>query len=283
MPNRSHHEINRVSWNAATIAHNSHKGDQATFFRAGGNTLFPEETDLLGNIAGKALLHLQCNCGQDSLSIANHLGASVTGVDISDQAIDFARQLARDSGIEASYVRADIYHYLETNPMSYDIVYCSYGVLVWLSDLESWGQGIYRCLKDCGRFVMIDFHPAFDMFGESWNLCHDYMGGSFETFESGIGDYVALTGSTGETDQLEAGIGNFVNPHPGIEYQWGVSEVIMALVGAGLSLSDLREYNHCNGFKPIADMSDLGSRRYGMGEGMPRRFPFMFSVVATKK
>src|SRR5436190_1295110 len=29
------HEENRRSWNAALEAHNSHKGDQATFFRAG--------------------------------------------------------------------------------------------------------------------------------------------------------------------------------------------------------------------------------------------------------
>lgn len=283
MQNKSHHEINRVSWNAATVVHNSHKGDQAAFFCAGGNTLFPEETRLLGNIAGKTLLHLQCNCGQDSLSIANHLGASVTGVDISDEAIAFARRLSCDSGIEVTYARSDIFDYFDSNPIRYDIVFCSYGVLVWLSDLETWGQGIFRSLKDGGRFVMIDFHPAFGMFDEAWNLRHDYMGGSFETFESGIGDYVALNGSTGETDQLEAGIGDFVNPHPGIEYQWGVSEVVMALIGAGLSLRDFREYNHCNGFKPIADMRHLGSRSYGMGEGMPRRFPFMFSVVANKK
>src|SRR5262245_27535216 len=31
------HEENRLSWNAATVAHNSHKGDQASFFRNGGN------------------------------------------------------------------------------------------------------------------------------------------------------------------------------------------------------------------------------------------------------
>lgn len=86
------HEANRLSWNAATVAHNSHKGDQAAFFRRGGSTLFPEELDLLGDIAGLSLLHLQCNSGQDSLSLAQ-LGADVTGVDISDEAIAFARRL----------------------------------------------------------------------------------------------------------------------------------------------------------------------------------------------
>src|SRR5216683_5023081 len=89
------HEENRLSWNEATIAHNSHKGDQAKFFREGGNKLFAEEKALLGDIKGLRLVHLQCNAGQDTLSLAQ-MGALVTGVDISDIAIDFARQLAQD-------------------------------------------------------------------------------------------------------------------------------------------------------------------------------------------
>ncbi len=40
------HEENRLSWNEATKAHNSHKGDQAKFFREGGSTLFSEDSDL---------------------------------------------------------------------------------------------------------------------------------------------------------------------------------------------------------------------------------------------
>ncbi|CAB3751612.1 hypothetical protein B7G54_04365 [Burkholderia puraquae] len=46
------HELNRLSWNTTTVAHNSHKGDQAAFFREGGSTPFPEERELLGDIAG---------------------------------------------------------------------------------------------------------------------------------------------------------------------------------------------------------------------------------------
>src|SRR5690242_3739635 len=101
------HEDNRLAWNEATIAHNSHKGDQAAFFCNGGTTLRPEEVHLLGNIQGLSLVHLQCNAGQDTLSLAR-LGATVTGVDISDTAIDFARQLAHDSGIAATFLRADV-------------------------------------------------------------------------------------------------------------------------------------------------------------------------------
>ena len=118
MQNRHLHETNRKSWNTATRAHNSHKKDQAAFLRAGGSTLFPEEIELLGPIDGFQLVHLQCNAGQDSLSLAA-LGAEVTGVDISDEAINFARKLSTDSGISAHFVRADIYDWLaETKQQS---------------------------------------------------------------------------------------------------------------------------------------------------------------------
>ncbi|HCJ4814104.1 TPA: methyltransferase domain-containing protein [Pseudomonas aeruginosa] len=109
------HEANRLSWNAATRAHNSHKADQAAFFRNGGSTLYPEELQLLGHLDGLRLLHLQCNAGQDSLSLAR-LGARVTGVDIADSAIDFARQLSRDSGIAADFQRDDILRWLPSPP-----------------------------------------------------------------------------------------------------------------------------------------------------------------------
>lgn len=280
MPNWAHHEINRRSWNEGTKAHNSHKGDQGAFFRDGGNTLFAEEFDLLGDIASESLLHLQCNCGQDSLSIANHLKASVTGVDISDEAIRFARQLSQASGIEAQFIRADIYNFFESSTALYQNVFSSYGVLCWLSDIAAWGRGVARCLLPGGRIVLIDFHPALAMFDEKWRLRYDYMDGIVYEFESGVGDYVALTGAAAEIEPLLPGIKDFQNPYPGVEYQWGIADIVMALVSAGLTLTCFAEYDHCNGFKPIPDMRDLGGRRYGTAPDRPRHVPLMFSLVA---
>ena len=283
MPNKAHHEINRRSWNEGVKAHNSHKGDQAAFFRAGGSTLFAEEIALLGDVRGADLLHLQCNCGQDTLSIARHLGARCVGVDISDEAIRFARQLSRDSGIAADFVRADIYDFFVDNRQGYDIAFASYGALCWLSDLAAWGKGIAGSLRRGGRVVLIDFHPAFAVLDESWRLQYDYMGGVVHEFEHGVGDYVAMTGSAAETEDLEPGVRDFVNPFPGVEYQWGLAEVASALLEAGMRLTQLREYNYCNGFKPMADMRELGGRRYAMPAHLPQRFPLMFGLVAENK
>jgi 2-polyprenyl-3-methyl-5-hydroxy-6-metoxy-1,4-benzoquinol methylase len=79
------YDATRRSWNIATRNHNAHKGDQPAFLRSGGEVLFPEEIELLGDLAGVRLAHLQCNAGQDSLCLARR-GAVVTGVDLSDEA-----------------------------------------------------------------------------------------------------------------------------------------------------------------------------------------------------
>src|SRR5688500_7390031 len=132
MPRKELHEDNRLAWNAATLAHNSHKADQATFLREGGSTLFDTELELLGDIAGKSLVHLQCNAGQDSPSLARR-GATVTGVDISAEAITCARQLSADSGIPATFVRADVYDWLAAAAQQmarYDPIFSSYGAII---------------------------------------------------------------------------------------------------------------------------------------------------------
>src|SRR3989442_9844737 len=147
---RALHEQNRLSWNEATRAHNSHKADQAKFLREGGNKLHPEEIGLLGDLSGKSVLHLQCNAGQDTLCIKQLGAAKVTGVDISDEAIDFARKLSADSGVVATFHRADVYEWLENTQQGderYDIVFCSYGAIIWLSDLSAWAEGISALLK----------------------------------------------------------------------------------------------------------------------------------------
>ena len=177
MPQKDLHEANRASWNAATEAHNSHKRDQAAFFRAGGSTLFPEEIELLGDLRGRSLLHLQCNAGQDTLSLAR-LGATVTGVDISDTAIDFARQLSAQSGIPATFERADIYDWLASAATTYDVVFSSYGALVWLSDLGHGGAGSRACSSRAGASCCWNFIPMFGVFEEGWRLTYDYMGGT---------------------------------------------------------------------------------------------------------
>ncbi|WP_390937131.1 class I SAM-dependent methyltransferase [Parapedobacter soli] len=54
----------------------------------------------ISRVKGKTILHLQCHFGQDTISL-NRLGAEVTGVDLSDKAIESAKQLVIEARLFA--------------------------------------------------------------------------------------------------------------------------------------------------------------------------------------
>lgn len=276
------HEQNRLSWNAATAAHNSHKGDQAQALRAGHSTLFPEELELLGSVAGQELLHLQCNAGQDTLSLVQ-LGARATGVDISDEAIESAAQLSAESGLLATFVRADVYDYLGAGlQAAFDVVFCSYGAICWLSDLTLWAQGISRALRSGGRLVTVEFHPAAMMFDEQLQRKYPYFGGGQPlTWAEGVNDYVARSGAGLLLGTWREGVQDFRNPHAVHEFPWSLGEIVTALCRAGLVLEELREYPYSNGFRMYDEMRLLEGRRFYLPEGQPA-LPMMYGLRARK-
>jgi SAM-dependent methyltransferase len=279
------HEENRQSWNEATKAHNSHKRDQAQFLRNGGDTLYPEELELLGDVTGLTLVHLQCNSGQDSLCLARR-GAVVTGVDISDEAIGFARQLSADSGIPAMFERMDVYDWFQSasrEGRTFDIAFSSYGAACWLSDIRLWAQGIAGILKPGGRFVLVEFHPAAMMLDDkSWTLKYPYFGdGTPYTWQEGIRDYVAQSGEPLTPSGWQEGVKDFINPVHCHEFQWTVSDLVTSFLDAGLVLTSLREYPYCNGDKLLADMRELPGKRMVPPEGVPS-FPLMLGLAVRK-
>ena len=277
-------EQNRRSWNAVAGAHDSHRGDLAGFLRDGGRTLFPEERGLLGDLRGASLVHLQCNSGGDSISLAL-LGASVTGVDISDAAIHSARNLSCESGIPVEFVRADVYDWLEAAKRGgrrFDVVYASYGVVCWLPDLRTWADGISTILRTGGRFVMVEFHPVSDMFDENWGLAHDYpSGGEPLVLEKGVGDYVSESGGGLTPAGFVEGERDFENPEKSNLFRWGLGEVVTALSGAGLRLVVLEEYAYSNGERKFEGMRELAGSRMVPPEGVPS-VPLMYGIRAEK-
>ncbi|GMU62051.1 MAG: SAM-dependent methyltransferase [Myxococcaceae bacterium] len=276
---RKDREQNRRSWNAATVAHNSHKRDQASFLKRAG-TLFPEELGLLGPLRGKTLLHLQCNSGQDTLSLARR-GARVTGVDISDEAITFAQALSCDSRIPGRFVRADVYDYLTAKRPTFDVVFCSYGVTGWLEDLDRWAQGIARRLKRGGRFVYVEFHPVVFTFDECGRPAFPYSTHGVPLRGPGVADYVQASGPALAPSGYVAGVRNFVNPHGAVEFAWSLAEIVQAVLDAGLHVDHLSEYSWSNGFAPFRGMRRRGAK-YFPAPGQPQ-VPLMFSLRAVKR
>jgi SAM-dependent methyltransferase len=246
MDRRDLREQNRLSWNAVVGAHDSHRGDLSRFFSEGGSTLFQEERDLLGELEGRSLVHLQCNAGSDSISLAR-LGARVTGVDLSDEAVSSARFL-----------------------------------ICWLPDLRRWAWGIASILNPGGRFVLIDFHPAADIFDRVWNHVSDYpCGGKPLLLEVGVDDYVAASGGGLTPAGFVEGVRDFENPEGCYLFRWGLGEVVTALAEAGLRITALEEYPYANGERKFAGMRELPGRRMVPPEHIPT-VPLMYSIRAEK-
>ncbi len=268
------YESTRRSWNVATRNHNAHKGDQAAFLRDGGDTLFPEELELLGELDGRRVVHLQCNAGQDTLSLAKR-GARVVGVDLSDEAIGFARQLSAESGILAEFVQSELIGWLESTPERFDVAFTSYGTTSWLPDLGAWARGVARVLEPGGRLVYVEFHPLI------WSFTPDLAPRGDDYFARGpyltpVGDYV-----------LESGVGlgavtkgeTIENTVPATAWQYGFAEVVEALAAAGLVLEKAREYPHSNGCRLLPGLvpDPTDARRWIWPQGQAR-VPLMYGI-----
>jgi SAM-dependent methyltransferase len=269
---RPEHEDNRASWNAATPALNARKGDLGERIAAGLELLWPEELELLGDVAGKRIVHLQCHNGSETLCLSRLAGVPATGVDIADAAIELGRAFAERSGIAAEFVRADVLDWLAETEDRYDVAFCSYGAVCWISDLDAWAAGIARVLRPGGRFVAVDYHPEGGAYNERFERDWPSTGGVRMTVEEGIQDY----------ESFSAGVAtDFANPHRSHDFVHSVAEIVGALLDAGLRLDALRDWPWANGSRRFEAAEDLGDGRWGTPPGTPP-MPLMYGIAATR-
>ena len=167
-PEENYIEINRQSWNSRLESHLRSDFYDVAGFLNGKSSLNSFELELLGDVTGKSILHLQCHFGQDTLSLAR-MGAKVTGVDLSDKAIAEANRLAQQMHLDATFICCDIYDLLNHLDHQFDIVFTSYGTIGWLPDLSKWANIVSRFLKPGGNFVFVEFHPVVWMFDDEFD------------------------------------------------------------------------------------------------------------------
>lgn len=130
-------EQNKKAWSLLAEDHYNHYKTQFQKDTYQFNPIVQRE---LGDIAGKKILHLQCNTGADSIVLAK-MGGVVTGVDLVPDNTYFAGELARDLGVEnINFVTSDIMELMDIHEGKYDIVFTSDGAIGWLPDLDRWAQ-----------------------------------------------------------------------------------------------------------------------------------------------
>ncbi len=260
---------NRQLWNDWTGFHIGSAFYDVAGFKAGRSSLTPLDLAEVGEVAGKSLLHLQCHFGKDTLSWAR-LGATVTGADLADDAITFARQLAADLAIPATFMRANLYDLTEVLDGTFDIVFTSVGVLGWLPDLAAWGRIVAHYLKPGGTFYIREIHPLSQLFdptldGTGLELKYSY----FKTEEPMRFD---VQGSYAAPDF----------DYQGVEYNWNhsLSEIVGALLDAGLQLQFLHEFPYTE-FAQFPGMSQ-DADGWWRATGPAAHLPLLFSIRAIK-
>ena len=240
-------------------------------FKAGKITLTDIEIDEVGPVEGKSLLHLQCHFGLDTMSWAR-LGADVTGVDLSDASIELANTLNDELGLGVRFIRSNVYDLPDVLDEQFDVVYTAIGALCWLPDLAAWGRLIARYLKPAGTFYMLDEHPSGRIFAPvltaegDWDLEPQY---SYFHDPAGIFD--------GGGRETYAGAGT-VNS-PAYTWQHSMSEIVNALICAGLKLEFIREYPF-SFFQALPQMRRRDDGWWGLDE-YDGNIPFMLSIKAT--
>jgi SAM-dependent methyltransferase len=123
--------------------------------------------EVVGDVSGKRLLHLQCHIGIDTLRFVLGGAASVTGVDFSPKAVAAAASIAGRMGLPATFVEADVAALPESVPRgSFDVIFTSYGTIMWLPDLEPWAESIATRLAPGGVFHILDAHPFLSVFDD---------------------------------------------------------------------------------------------------------------------
>ena len=132
-------DTNKKLWDAKTAIHKDSDFYFLEKFKQGKTSLNKFELDALGDVSGKTMLHLQCHFGQDSLSWAR-MGAKVTGADISPKAIQLAKELNTELGLDAQFVESNIVELDQNLKGKFDLVFTSYGTITWLPDLDKWAK-----------------------------------------------------------------------------------------------------------------------------------------------
>ncbi|GAB4323909.1 MAG: class I SAM-dependent methyltransferase [Dehalococcoidia bacterium] len=265
-------EINLRMWDERVPIHVRSPFYDNDSFKAGRNALPPIEVEEMGDVRGRTLLHLQCHFGQDTLSWAR-LGARVTGLDFSPTAIDEARKLAADIGVDdAEFVCADVYSAREAlHGRRFDIVYTGAGAIIWLPDINRWAEVVADSLVTGGVFYMREFHPLVTVFDDE--VTEPVLRQRYWYFHS----------EPYAWDEP----GTYADPgaptRHNLSYEWlhTIGDIVSALAGAGLRIEFLHEFDYTT-FKHLPFLVQAGRDHWRLPGQLDGAIPLMYTIRATK-
>jgi 2-polyprenyl-3-methyl-5-hydroxy-6-metoxy-1,4-benzoquinol methylase len=257
--------INRQSWNNRVQSHMNSDFYDLEGFLQGKTSLNSIELKLLGEIKNKYILHLQCHFGQDSLSLGR-LGAHVTGVDLSNKAIESAKELADKTKIDANFICSDIYELPKYLDKQFDIVFTSYGTIGWLPNLDKWAKIVSKYLKPDGKFIFVEFHPVVWMFDDNFQKIAYHYFNKEVIIETETGSYADKTADL--TDEY-------------VMWNHSMSDVVNSLVKNGMEINSLDEFDY-SPYNCFNKTEEFEPDKFRI-KHLDNKIPMVYAIVATKK
>ena len=257
-------KINKQSWNKRTVSHLKSDFYDVEGFLKGKSSLNEIELNLLGDIKGKSILHLQCHFGQDTISLGR-LGANVTGIDLSDKAIESANVLSKKANIEATFICCNVYDLPNHLNEQFDIVFTSYGTIGWLPDIDKWAEIISKYLKPNGKFIFAEFHPVVWMFDDDFkNIKYKYFN-SEAIIETESGTYADKKAEINQKC---------------ITWNHGIGEVVNSLIKNNIEVNSLKEYDY-SPYDCFNGTIEFEPKKYRIKK-MGNKIPMVYSIVGKK-
>ncbi len=253
-------ESNRRAWNATADQHRGQRWD-IVLKQLTDPALSPfdqTELDLLQGleIAGKDVIQLCCNNGREVLSLKKLGAGRCVGVDISDAFIAQARELADISGLEADFIRANVFELPPELDDSFDLVLVTIGAFVWLADLAQFMALCHRLLRPGGKIFVSEMHPMLWMFEPDQGNQHVYSYFDPDTFV--------------ENNPLNYYGGEPAERATKYEFQHTIGEIITCVLNAGFALRHFQEH--------ADDISGL----FNHFEGQQAQLPLSFRLIGEK-
>ena len=261
-------KANRANWNQMVGVHLRSAYYDVAGFKAGATSLCPIERAEVAEVSGKTLLHLQCHLGLDTLSWAR-AGANATGLDFSSKAITAARGLSRETGLAARFFEGDLYQAPTLIDGQFDVVFTSWGTIVWLPDIVRWARVVAHFVASGGLFYILDEHPL-AMIRVAAEDGHPVpQDDEFTTWEP-----LSSDGSISYT-------GDPIPSSPaGYEWIHLLPSIMAALTDAGLEIEFLHEHA-VTGWQQFGDLVRSEDGMWYLPEGNAT-LPLSFSIRATK-
>jgi SAM-dependent methyltransferase len=282
-------DANRAQWDERVPLHLASEFYDQSGLRRGEGRLTPfDEAELQQlfpgadgrfRLDGKRVLHLQCHFGADTLTIAQR-GASVIGLDFSPPAIRAARALASEVGLadRARFLIANLYdaRHALPEPDSFDVIFTTWGTIGWLPDVAEWARIIEWFLAPGGTLYFADGHPSAMVF-DSTVSANSSTGSPMPGFAYPYGDPNPLI--LDETDDYADGDAVLTHTRT---WEWShpVSEIVGALLGAGLRIDKLGEHFEVP-WKMYDQLVPTGGGMFGWPDGTPW-LPLALELVASK-